>query len=880
MTIVTLFDKILPSRVYLPMGVIMNKFKLSVLVIGCVLCLSTVSQARVCFLGGGNDFDGDGVPDDACLGGAFTAYTTCPGYTSCDIPPETADVCKEGGKTLYKPQDCCSNNVYWGVCDADLGYVCNGETCSGTDAEGVEHERCELGKCQCAPSFNKECLAKDGLVGVGIACGGKYEECQCDRNKHFKCGNNAKGVGACTDAEGTWYSQCVCPSIGSSNWVSDSEDCCVGVDDTCMSQPGNAIQYKCYDNLNSVVLGCKCGVTYQESKSQCVNGCSDSQFSFIGNNPLVTCPISDMIMGIGDNEGGFCGNNCTCIDGYFDYEQLCEKQTSDICASLGYVDNSCSGQWLACPYDPSAKICLDCDFKTLSECQNSVNNSVCTTNNAGCYTVTGCTPGYTLSSDHKSCVEKNCTGFITCGDGLYGMGNTCINSKGVFYETCGVAETCYDVSIGDVPYRKNDGACEVVVAKSNAQEYLNNGYYQVQSCQPIDAETEERVRLHACSSEEKDCAGNYSPVKGYPAGSCLNASDGRAVTCGGKTYATECKCNDENDGYSETLCKVYEVPSGMVKGDQIDRYVFTGDYKTGCAGFGKKYGYFVSRVTHTNYCKGDSLSGYVVFDGAVDACDTSYEKCPAGKVLFTSDDGKYEHCATTCAPIESACSKYNNAEYTGNKNCHVYEAGTTKVSESELGIVPETANASTKCAFFAKCGSEAYCSKFGYNSPLLPNGYNQVGTSVVPEGANTRECGTSSLWVYTNATPCPYAEDGCSLTNNSTLLNTKLSGGNYQVSVSGAPSGCYYYASCEATGRDCLGNKSPIYDRVTVESCASTGGFATNYVECGGQSYPTACASTCAYDRTEKDCTTLGKKFVLKCVKDDDTGSFKLGQCI
>lgn len=876
MTIITLFDKIFTSKVYLPMGVIMNKFKLSILILGFVLCLSAVSQARVCFLGGGNDFDGDGILDDACLGNNFVPLTNCPGYTFCDTPPSSADTCKEGGMVLYKPEDCCSNTNYWVPCDESLGYVCTGATCSGTNAKGEDHTTCQQGKCVCDSAYNKECSAADGLVGVGVSCGGKYKECKCNRDKYYKCGDNATGSGKCTDAEGDWYAQCICPATGKNNWVSDADDCCVGVEDNCTSQPNNVMQYKCYDNLNAITLECKCGVTYQENKSSCVNGCSDSQYSFIGNDPLISCQSS--VMGIGDNLGGFCGNNCTCIDGYFDYEQLCEKQNDEICAELGYIDTVCSDNYVACPFDSAAKLCLECEYKTLADCQSSFSNAMCASNSLGCYAVAGCKPGYKLSSDGKSCVENTCQGYVSCSEGLYGKGDVCVNSKGTFYQTCEVAETCYGVYKGDVAYRNDKGSCELVLTAADAQAYLNNGYYEVEKCQPIDAEQEKLVRLHSCESEEPDCAGNYSPVKGLPVATCLNANDGTSITCGGKTFASNCKCNNENDSASQSLCNVYEITAGMKKGDVVGSYVFTGNVKTGCDGFAKQYGYFTSIVSNQDHCKG---GGAVLFEGAVDSCGKLYEEvCPSGHELYTSNDGSWVHCSTECVKATSPCDQYNNAEYTGNENCYVFESGKSKYKKVEVGIVPETKNSSTKCAFYAECGSEAYCSKFGYNEVTVPDGYEAVLETVIPEGSDVKVCGSGFYSTYINVSPCPYATDGCSLTNKSTLFETKLANGNYQVSVSGAPQGCYYYASCDATGTDCAGNKSPIYNRVTVEGCASTGGFATNYVECGGQSYPTKCATTCDYDDTETDCAALGKSFVLKCVKDDETGSFRLGQCV
>ena len=157
---------------------------------------------------------------------------------------------------------------------------------------------------------------------------------------------------------------------------------------------------------------------------------------------------------------------------------------------------------------------------------------------------------------------------------------------------------------------------------------------------------------------------------------------------------------------------------------------------------------------------------------------------------------------------------------------------------------------------------------------MLPAGYKTCSVKYIPEGAVSTECGGQTYY-----SGCCNIKTGCEYTNSSTTLNEKLSNGYYQVSVS-ADSGCYYYAACESTSADCSGNVSPVAGRVTQEQCASINAYATSYVACGGKSYPTACAAICNYDKTEADCAALGKQFKLECVKNDEDGGFRLGQCV
>lgn len=309
-----------------------------------IFFISLTADARVCFLAGGGD------EDASCLISPFYDGEKCTGYQLCDVPALGGDRCTDDGVTYYLPEDCCSGSNYE-RCEAAEGKVCSGATCSGTDADGNTFTTCEIGKCQCDSSYSEECSAADGLVGVGSACDGKYQSCQCS-NSFYACDTSASCSGSsCTDSRGQLCSACVCPIADGSDWVSDPDECCWGFSSSCTNRPSGDTVYKC---RTGQTYDCVCGYNYTTSKGHCISGCTDSKYKYVGNLPEhVVC--SDFTSGITAACGG---GTCTCESGYWDYTETCSKQPDNICANLGYTDSTCSGDWIGCPFDASAKKCI------------------------------------------------------------------------------------------------------------------------------------------------------------------------------------------------------------------------------------------------------------------------------------------------------------------------------------------------------------------------------------------------------------------------------------------------------------------------------------------------------------------------------------------
>lgn len=318
----------------------MTNFKSFILAALCALLLTSAAWARVCFLPGGEEdsefclmsYDGLGMQN-------------CPDKYRCDHPKKGASICTEIDSFSYVGlNECCSDTNAYEVCEGNK--TCeSGHECLATD----NYKSCKVGHCKC-PSNYKLCNGT-GQTGTGTACtdseGTKYTQCKCS-NEYYNCSSPATGSGGTCqdDTRGTMYKTCSCPASG--DWATDQSTCTCGTTSECVSQPGNVHHYQC----NSIpTYTCKCGYTYRTGFGGCPSGCTDSSYTYTGTIPTgVVC--STQINGIGNN---VCGNNCKCAPKYWD-KTGCNYPD---CATLGYRQTSCSGDWIACPFDPSKKKCLN-----------------------------------------------------------------------------------------------------------------------------------------------------------------------------------------------------------------------------------------------------------------------------------------------------------------------------------------------------------------------------------------------------------------------------------------------------------------------------------------------------------------------------------------
>ncbi|MBQ7303556.1 MAG: hypothetical protein IJW75_01380, partial [Alphaproteobacteria bacterium] len=361
-----------------------------------LLVFCSTASARVCFLVGTNDPNSKYTN---CIGGPLENYVpivNCPDHSQCEIPAKGVKPCRESGSKLYKAEDCCSNSMLYEECSPAEGKVCQGTVCRGSDENGDDYVSCERGKCVCGAEYTQTC-SEEGLVGVGIPCNGLYKECECDRTKFFKCDGIATELGAkCVDSTGEYYSGCVCPAPDGDDWVTDPDDCCSVSSVSCVNQPSGEEIFKCNPKP---MYSCMCGYTY--SKSGCQSGCIDDNYSYKGSRVNVTCTggFSDSLLDAQD----ICGSGCTCAVGYWDYTETCNNSNADVCATLGYTETSCEDKYVACPFDASMKRCVQdvqsCEYSSAAECESDNFNSVCKSNELGCWSAVACKTGTQKSSD-------------------------------------------------------------------------------------------------------------------------------------------------------------------------------------------------------------------------------------------------------------------------------------------------------------------------------------------------------------------------------------------------------------------------------------------------------------------------------------------------
>lgn len=323
----------------------MQKFKTFFIALCGVAFISSAATARVCFLASTDEETGCLVSD----GYDIKESEKCSGMQTCDQPRKNAVACFDNNISYYTSENCCSNSALYEKCDQPK--VCKSGMSCVSSVGGVESTYCRIGSCVCSSDYSETCDASKGLEGVGDTCDGKYKSCRC--NSSFQpCDKNGKCTGtSCKDDRGTLYQNCDCPAVGSNGWVSDPSSCCGTYTTSCTNRPSGVKVYKCQTVSTP---SCVCGLSHDTNKSQCVSGCTDSKYEYVGNIPAnATCS---------DYTGGLtapCGSSCRCKTGYWDYQANCDVQNSNVCEELGYTDKSCSGDWVACPFNKSAKKCLN-----------------------------------------------------------------------------------------------------------------------------------------------------------------------------------------------------------------------------------------------------------------------------------------------------------------------------------------------------------------------------------------------------------------------------------------------------------------------------------------------------------------------------------------
>ena len=172
----------------------------------------------------------------------------------------------------------------------------------------------------------------------------------------------------------------------------------------------------------------------------------------------------------------YCGTNCTCATGYFDYNTVCTAAGSDVCSELGYTEDSCEGDSIACPYDASAKKCIEaaCLYYTEAHCETPTNK-ICTEDAYGCWNLTQCAEGYSLRSNR--CIRNKCLGYIltSCPEGA--TCNECKSGATTVYKKTGCEDGYYASDDGDSCVSCLDNpVVSSCPSQANVCKEMSNGY--------------------------------------------------------------------------------------------------------------------------------------------------------------------------------------------------------------------------------------------------------------------------------------------------------------------------------------------------------------------------------------------------------------------
>lgn len=489
---------------------------------------------------------------DGCLGDSLTIGNLCSDYTYTTPCPSGYDqsTCLNNGKTYYKCT-CRSDAV-----SSELGskYICE----KSYDAE-----------CGCSPQdtvCNRDiypyegCGQYPGTTPSSDYCkspkDGKiyYKSCDCSTSAYpYTCDETGlkepSGTDYCEDVSGqTHYPFCLCEDNWTTSPCSERVDGCTELSDSI------------YNGLDTCYL------------------CSAEK-----------CPESNQLN----------------LDYYW-----CASAVSD-CAALGYTDTQCNGDSLSCPFDSSAKYCIDsnCSGYTLTECpEGAVSCNECSKNGETLYKVVEC---------------DSANGYIL--------------DEGTCYQVC--AEPVY-TSLQDLP--KYSGTDEYGINK-----YKNKEFY----C------------FYGCGYNYDDGYSDYDPVKNE----CL-PTDCSTYFGQYKFFTAATPPKNYYDSCLSGTTRYYMCPTNYIDGKEVDSY----DEKTNTCQTCTTMGYtlaecpegdecsrcdddFFGMTSYRRKCKGyyitEKLSGS--FDECFDGITTRY-KCAANYIPYSDNckEGDTD-CADDCINCKS-----------------------------------------------------------------------------------------------------------------------------------------------------------------------------------------------------------------------------------
>ncbi|KAM9961475.1 hypothetical protein ACTFIR_004326 [Dictyostelium discoideum] len=339
----------------------------------------------------------DCVAPAACVNDYATFICKCPlnGYTPNGTGCDDIDECSLGSHDCVTPANCV-NNVGSFACQCPFGYKLSSNSKSCDDVDECTATPTICGSATCVNTQGSyKCICQEGYIYSPTASGCvDIDEC---------ANPSVCGSAICNNSPGSFF--CQCPNGYSYNSTSQA---CDDVNE-CIDTPTVCGSAKCTNTDGNYICSCDIGLSYDSSTKSCLddNECSMGTHNCVSPATCVNTHASFTCECI--NQPGYTlsnnGTNCIDID-------ECSLDTDD-CISPAYCVNAPAGSFTCACNDGytlsgDAKSCTDID-----ECSSSTHTHDCVSpatciNNDGSFScVCKDIPGYSLSSNGKSCSKTN-----------------------------------------------------------------------------------------------------------------------------------------------------------------------------------------------------------------------------------------------------------------------------------------------------------------------------------------------------------------------------------------------------------------------------------------------------------------------------------------
>lgn len=398
--------------------------------------------------------------------------------------------------------------------------------------------------------------------------------------------------------------------------------------------------------------------------------------------------------------------------------------------------------------------------------------------------------------------------------------------------------------------------------------------------------------LHYSCSVDNDSGCYY-----WESTPCIAPSRDYHKACSGYEVSASQKTDYENDGYTCSSCEKswtdYSCNSkGIVESTEGSETVYSCSKETNTTCYytlteseARDYendGYTCTDCTPTTTTTDDQGNSNTVEGNTVykctkttsTTCDPEYNVPASEKADKEAEGYNCDGCTPTTTYWEDGKDTPTNGEVV--YKCSMECTDDMPTSQADCQADEYYAKLNDKCGNCLSCKDEE-----ANNNPQNPC-YGQGRSCWSEDGsrygaeADKSNCSCGNVEYYKK---CMTAEkcnvgaiSGTCTANTAAMVATFTENGYYKVDKTCTTSSLktlYYYAQCNATENDCMGNEPPAKG---LEPCES-GNLETGVskvVECGGLKYiPSSemskCVAECSYEDDEDKCKAKGGTFTPKC---------------